>query len=88
MQVLQCGHCEELKTGVHAAVLGLAAVCGLYNAAAWLSRRETHLGINAILYAALIAWEREHVVHHLAERHPEPALKPARPLAVVRPIAA
>ena len=66
MEVLQCGNCEPLKTGVHAAVLGLAAVCGLYNAAAWLSRRELHLGVNVVLYAALIAWEREHVLHHLA----------------------
>ena len=66
MRVLECGHCEPLKTGVHAAVLGLAAVCGMYNAAAWLSRREVHLGVNAVLYAALIAWEREHVRHHVA----------------------
>ncbi len=66
MQMLQCGNCERLKTGVHAAVLGLAAVCGLYNAAAWLSRRQRHLGVNAVLYLALIAWEQRHVAHHLA----------------------
>ncbi len=65
MRVLKCGNCEPLKTAVHGAVLGLAALCGLYNAAAWLSRREAHLGVNAVLYAALIAWEREHVRHHL-----------------------
>ena len=68
MQVLQCGNCEGLKTSVHAAVLGLAAVCGLYNAAAWLSRRQRHLGVNAVLYLALVAWEREHVLHHLAAK--------------------
>lgn len=67
LDVLKCGNWEELKLGVHASALGLAAVCGLYNAAAWLSRRESHLAINALLYAALTLWEQQHVVHHLAE---------------------
>ena len=40
LPILKCGNCEELKLGVHATALGLAALCGLYNAAAWLSRRE------------------------------------------------
>jgi hypothetical protein len=74
MRVLQCGNCEELKTGIHAAVLGLAAVCGIYNAAAWVSRRQTHLGVNVLLYSALVIWEREHVAHHLMELN-----KPAKP---------
>ena len=67
LNVLKCGNCEELKLGVHAAALGLAAVCGLYNAAAWLSRREQHLAVNAVLYAALVAFEQRHVAHHIAE---------------------
>ena len=67
MKVLKCGNCEELKLGVHAMALGLAALCGAYNAAAWLSRREKHLAINAMLYAALIAFEHQHVTHHIAE---------------------
>jgi hypothetical protein len=72
MQMLQCGNCERLKTGVHAVVFGLAAVCGLYNAAAWVSRRQAHLAVNALLYAALMAWEQQHVAHHLAElRQPD-----------------
>ena len=50
-----------------AAALGLAAICGLYNAAAWLSRREQHLAINTVIYAALIALEQRHVAHHIAE---------------------
>jgi hypothetical protein len=71
LQVLQCGNCEPLKLGVHAGALGLSVLCGLYNAAAWLSRRETHLAVNTILYTALSIWEQQHVVHHLAEiRHP------------------
>jgi hypothetical protein len=38
---------------------------GLYNAAAWLRRRDAHLAVNALLYAALVAWEQKHVAHHL-----------------------
>jgi hypothetical protein len=67
MKVLECGNCEPLKLGVHAAALGIAALCGFYNAAAWLVRREQHLAVNAVLYAALIAFEQRHVVHHIAE---------------------
>jgi hypothetical protein len=79
LTVLQCGNCEPLKLGVHAAALGLSVLCGLYNAAAWLSRRETHLAVNSILYTALSIWEQQHVAHHLAEiRRPERPL-PAAP---------
>ena len=67
LPILKCGNCEELKLGVHATALGLAALCGIYNAAAWLSRREQHLAVNAVLYAALIAFEQRHVSHHIAE---------------------
>src|SRR3954462_14787996 len=74
LKVLKSGNCEELKLGVHAVALGLAALCGVYNAAAWLSRREQHLAVNAVLYAALIAFEQRHVAHHMAElRQPKPA---------------
>ncbi len=66
LKVLQCGNCEELKLGIHATTLGLAALCGLYNAAAWLSRREQHLAINAVMYTALIIVEQRHVAHHIA----------------------
>lgn len=65
--VLQNGSCERLKAGVHATALGLAALMGLYNAAAWLSRRQAHLAVNTVLYAVLTAWEQKHVSHHLAE---------------------
>ena len=66
LKVLQCGNCEELKLGIHATTLGLAALCGLYNAAAWLSRREQHLALNTIMYTALIVVEQRHVAHHMA----------------------
>jgi len=74
LDVLQCGSCEELKLGVHSTALGLAVVMGAYNAAAWLTRRQTHLAVNAVLYAALTVWEQKHVAHHLAElRRPRSA---------------
>jgi len=78
LDVLQCGNCEELKAGVHATALGLFALMCMYNAAAWLSRRESHLAVNAVVYAALAAWEQQHIAHHMAELRrpmPEPALE-------------
>jgi hypothetical protein len=91
LKVLKCGNCEELKLGVHAMALGLAAVCGVYNAAAWLSRREQHLAVNAVLYAALIAFEHQHVMHHIAElREPDapPVQTAAQAIADVAPAVA
>jgi hypothetical protein len=77
LKVLKCGNCEELKLGVHALALGVAALCGLYNAAAWLSRRERHLAVNTLMYTALIAFERQHVAHHIAELRRPAAPQPA-----------
>lgn len=78
LPVLHCGNCEGLKLGFHATALGLSLVMGLYNAAAWFSRREPHLAINAALYAALTAWERQHVAHHLVELR-RPRVQPSLP---------
>jgi hypothetical protein len=82
LKVLKCGNCEELKLGVHALALGVAALCGAYNAAAWLSRRERHLALNTVMYAALIAFEQQHVAHHIAElRRPHETPDVASPTA-------
>jgi hypothetical protein len=84
LKVLKCGNCEPLKLGVHALALGVAALCGAYNAAAWLSRRERHLAFNSVLYAALIAFELQHVSHHMAElRRAEAPPEPTATEAVV-----
>jgi hypothetical protein len=64
--ILQCGKCERLKAAAHSVALVTAAVCGVYNLAAWLVRRQTHLAVNATVYSALVIWELEHVRHHLA----------------------
>jgi hypothetical protein len=86
MKVLKCGNCEELKLGVHALALAVAALCGAYNAAAWLSRRERHLAVNTLMYAALIAFEQQHVSHHIAElRRPQTAAQPPTEATVARP---
>jgi hypothetical protein len=74
LDILKPGCSEGLKAGVHATALGLAAVMGIYNAAAFLRRREPHLAVNAVLYAALMAWEQKHVAHHLT------ALTASRPV--------
>jgi hypothetical protein len=83
LRVLNCGNCEELKLGVHATALSLAALCGLYNAAAWLSRRERHLALNAVMYAALVAVEQRHVAHHIAELRRPAALPPVAELQAI-----
>ena len=89
MRVLHCGSCEEMKLGVHATTLGLALLCGAYNAAAWLARRERHLAVNAMLYSALIMWEQRHVAHHLKEmRRPRPAPVPMAPAVETDPLPA
>ena len=38
---------------------------GLYNAAAWINRRERHLAVNAVIYGLGVAWEQRLVAHHL-----------------------
>ena len=91
LKVLRCGNCEPLKLGVHGMALGIAALCGIYNAAAWLSRREQHLAVNTLLYAALIVFEQRHVAHHFAELH-RPSATPeaisAGPTVEVAPVVA
>ena len=65
LPILCTGHHEVLKASIHGVVLGTAAVCALYNLAAWTVRRQRHLAINTGLYTALAAWEWVHVQHHL-----------------------
>lgn len=46
--------------------MATAAVCAAYNLAAWMSRRQMHLAINAMIYTAVVIWEAAHVRHHVA----------------------
>jgi hypothetical protein len=59
------GRYEVLKAAVHGTALSVAAICALYNFAAWVARRHTHSWINAVVYGTLMAWEVHHVRHHL-----------------------
>jgi hypothetical protein len=65
LPLLHTGRCEVLKASVHGVVLGTAALCALYNFAAWTVRRQRHLAVNTGLYTALSIWEWIHVQHHL-----------------------
>jgi hypothetical protein len=65
LTVLCHGRYELLKAGVHGTALGIAALCTAYNFAAWLARRQRHSWINTTVYATLVAWEYQHVMHHL-----------------------
>ena len=65
LPILRRGSCEPFKAGIHGAALGLAMAMGLYNAAAWLHRRERHLMVNAVVYGMAFAFEKRHVAHHL-----------------------
>ena len=64
MRILHSGCCEPLKAGVHGALGALAAACLGYNAAAFLVRRESHLGRNVLFYSLVLAVEVAHVCHH------------------------
>jgi hypothetical protein len=65
LPLLCTGRCEVLKASIHGVVLGTAALCALYNLAAWTVRRQRHLAINTGLYTALAVWEWVHVQHHV-----------------------
>jgi hypothetical protein len=65
LPILCPGRCEGLKASIHGLVLGTAAVCALYNLAAWAVRRQRHLAINTGMYTALAVWEWVHVRHHV-----------------------
>jgi hypothetical protein len=65
LSILCHGRYEVFKASVHGTAVGLAALCAVYNFAAWLARRQRHSWINAALYTTLTAWEIRHVQHHL-----------------------
>jgi hypothetical protein len=81
--ILDNGSCEPLKAVVHGAALGLCALMGLYNGAAWLRRRQPHLAINAAVYLTALIWESRHVAHHVdscLSSRPERRAVPETPL--------
>jgi hypothetical protein len=65
LPILKHGSCEPFKAVVHGASLGLFALMAVYNAAAWINRRERHLAVNAVIYTLGVAWEHRLVTRHL-----------------------
>ena len=80
MEVLNSGRCEPAKAAVHGLLMATVALCAAYNTAAWIKRREVHLGVNAIIYSAAVWWERCHIVHHLTACPAEPGPMPRQDL--------
>ena len=79
LPILDVGSCEPLKAAVHGVALGLCALMGLYNAAAWLKRRQSHLAINAVIYLAATYWEQRHVSQHIVRCSPCATSAPLEP---------
>jgi hypothetical protein len=61
------GERETLKGSFHAAAATLLGVMALYNVAAWCFRRERHLAVNAVLYAAGAAFELKQTRRHFTK---------------------
>jgi cobalamin biosynthesis protein CobD/CbiB len=59
------GERETVKGAVHALGGILAATMAAYNIAAWCYRRESHLGVNSVVYTLATLWEIKQTVHHL-----------------------
>ena len=59
------GEREAVKGAFHALGGILAATMAAYNIAAWCYRRETHLGVNAVVYTLATLWEVRQTAHHL-----------------------
>jgi hypothetical protein len=59
------GEREAVKGAFHALGGILAATMAAYNIAAWCYRRETHLGVNAVVYTLATLWEVKQTAHHL-----------------------
>lgn len=61
---LQSGNCETAK-GVYHATLGALALGALaYNLAALWIRPAKHLGVNVVVYGAIVGLEARKVIHH------------------------
>ena len=59
------GEQEGVKGAFHGTACLLATAMAAYNVAAWILRREAHLGINAVVYSLAVGWEVKQTMHHL-----------------------
>jgi hypothetical protein len=65
------GEAERVKGSVHAAAGAIVGLMAVYNAVAWWHRRERHLGVNAIVYAAGFALEAYQTRRHFVRQDEE-----------------
>lgn len=63
--ILDSGRAEPFKAQFHAAIGVLVGVAAVYNACAWLKRREPHLAINAVIYTVGAGYEVAQTLRHL-----------------------
>jgi len=66
--LFKSGSQETVKGTVHLLLHGLAASAAIYNAAAWLDRREPHLAVNTAVYTGLALFEIKQVMSHLTPK--------------------
>lgn len=63
-----CG--EGFKHAYHTTLWWLVVGAGAWNVAAYLKRGDPQLAVNALLYAALIAFEQQACARHRAASRP------------------
>lgn len=61
---VQRGTAEPLKGSVHASAAGILGLMAVYNAAAFLIRHETRLGLLGLLYIGGCVFEVHKTLHH------------------------
>lgn len=57
---------EQFKGCVHLATANLATTMCLYNALAYVTRRERRLAINVLIYGCLLGFESYQTVRHFS----------------------
>lgn len=67
MRLIQHGCAESFKGAWHFGGLIFAGGAALYNMAALIERRESHLAINASIYTLLTIFEASKVRHHFED---------------------
>lgn len=64
MKLLHAGECEAVKRAAHVSLGLCAALCALYNLAAYVLRRERHLAVNVGFYGLIVVVECAQVRRH------------------------
>lgn len=82
LTLFDAGCCEEFKHAYHNTLWWLLVGAGSWNAVAYLKRGDPQLAVNALLYAALIAFEQAACARHrtalvsASSAHEAPRVRP------------